>query len=276
MGYLSVTEEDMNIQRTLLYVYKKALETLPEGRLHCKRKNHTLQYYRWDKKHKKQIYIPQKNHKLVFELKYRRMLEEAIVTIEQNLKVQGKILRQYKSYHPAALMSRLGEVYQDMPELLYHPELQDPNKDGRENYQLKKWENERNQPTTFGMNFRTKSEAIIAELIHVAKIPFLSEAKLLLKDEFGRTKVKYPDFTFFPPGRGVLYWEHFGRMDSQQYRDDNFEKLSLYHYNDILPPDNLIITMERKDGSLDIAGINRIITGILMPLFYDAKGNPLF
>lgn len=165
---------------------------------------------------------PTKNHKLVFELKYRRMLEEAIVTIEQNLK------------------------------------LQDPNKDGRENYQLKKWENERNQPTTFGMNFRTKSETIIAELIHVAKIPFLSEAKLLLKDEFGRTKVKYPDFTFFPPGRGLLYWEHFGRMDSQQYRDDNFEKLSLYHYNDILPPDN------------------RIITGILMPLFYDAKENPLF
>ena len=52
-------------------------------------------------------------------MRYLSVTEEAIVTIEQNLKVQGKILRQYKSYHPAALMSRLGEVYQNMPELLY-------------------------------------------------------------------------------------------------------------------------------------------------------------
>ena len=276
MSYLSITEEDMNVQRTLLYIYKKALETLPTGRLHCKRKKNALQYYRWDAGKKKQVYIPQKNQELVFQLKYRRMLEEAIATIETNLNAQEKIRRKYKDYNPAALMSRLGDAYQDMPLLLYHPEFQDGNKDGKENYQLKKWEEERTQMSSFGMKFRSKSEAIIAELIHVAKIPFLSEAELVLKNEYGKTKVYYPDFTFFPPLRGELYWDHLGRLDLQKYRSRTFEKLTDYHYNNILIPDNLILTMETKDGALDIAGINRIITGVLMPLFYDANGNPLF
>ena len=276
MSYLAITEEDMKVQRTLLYVYKKALEELPEGRLHCKQKNQTLQYYRWDADHKKQIYIRQKDQDLVFALKYRRMLEEAVKTIETNLKNQEKILKNYKPYHPEALLSRLGNVYQDMPTLLYHPELQDPNRDGLENYQLKKWEEERNQLSTFGMKFRSKSEVIIGELIHVAGIPFLSEAKLILKDEYGKTKVKYPDFTFFPPVREKFYWEHLGRLDLQKYRADTFEKLGLYHHNGILIPNNLILTMDDKDGGLDVAGINRIITGTLMPMFYDVNGNPLF
>lgn len=275
MSYLSITEEDMRVQKTLLYVYNSALETLPEGRLHCKQKKNTLQYYRWDETHKKQIYIPQKDHDLVFELKYRRMLEEAIATIKSNLQVQESVLKKYKAYDPAALMRRLGNTYQDMPLLLYRPELQEPNRDGLENYQLKKWENERKQRSSFGMKFRSKSEAVIAELIHAAGIPFFSEPKLILKDEYGKAKTVYPDFVFQPPHRETLYWEHFGRMDSQQYRSDNFEKLSLYHYNDILPPNNLIITMDSKDGGLDIAAINRIITGQLMPMFYDKNGNKL-
>jgi hypothetical protein len=88
--------------------------------------------------------------------------------------------------------------------------------------------------------------------------------------------VKYPDFTFLPPARDKFYWEHLGRLDLQKYRADTFEKLSLYHQNNILIPNNLILTMDDKDGGLDVAGINRIITGTLMPMFYDANGNPLF
>jgi len=207
--------------------------------------------------------------------KYRRMLEEAISTIKANLAVQEKIVKKYKPYDPAALMGRLGDVYQDMPLLLYHPEFQDPNKNGKENYQLRKWEEERNQMSTFGMKFRSKSEVMIAELLHVVKIPFLSEAELVLKNEYGETKIYYPDFTFHPPKRGELYWDHLGRMDLPKYRSRTFEKLTDYHYNNIIVPNNLILTMETKDGRLDIAGINRIITGQVMPLFYGPNGEAL-
>lgn len=275
MGYLEITEEDMHTQRTLLYIYKTALKQLPEGRLHCKRKYNGLQYYRWDEKHKKQHYIRKADYDLVFALKYRRMLEEAIKTIETNLRLQGKVIEQYRRYDPASLLSRLGAVYQDMPELLYHPEFQNLEEENLKNYQLDFQQDKIIQKSSFGMKFRSKSEAIIGELVHAAKIPFYYEAKLILKDESGETHRYYPDFTFLPPGRGKVYWDHLGRMDLETYRRKNFKKLTDYHYNDILVPDNLILTMESKDGALDIAGINRIITGQLMPLFYDAKGKPL-
>lgn len=275
MGYLEMTKEDMVTQNTLLYIYKSALAHLPKGRLHCKKKYNGIQYYLWDEEHKRQHYIRKSNHDLVFDLKYRRMLEEAVKTIEKNLKFQEKIIDNYQRYDPKALMGRLGDVYQDMPELLYHPEFQNLNKDNLQNYQMEYKKSEIIQKSSFGMVFRSKSEAVIGELIHVTKIPFLYEAKLILRDEHKKTQIYYPDFTFFPPGRGTIYWDHLGRMDLESYRQKNFKKIADYHYNDILIPDNLILTMESKVGALDIAGINRIITGQLMPLFYGADGEPL-
>jgi len=276
MGFLEITKEDMRTQKILLSIYQLALETLPEGRLHCKRKYNGLQYYRWDENTRKQQYIRKADRDLVFDLKYRRMLEEAVKTIETNLKVQEKIVKKYQSYDPKALLSRLGTVYQDMPEDLLHPEFQHLDEEELQNYQLNYHQEDIIQKSTFGMKFRSKSEAIIGELLHALKIPFYYEAKLELRDEFGEMRRYYPDFTFLPPGRGKLYWDHLGRMDLETYRKKNYKKLADYHHNNILIPDNLIITMESKDGALDIAGINRIITGQLMPLFYDAEGKALF
>ena len=276
MGYLEITKEDMHTQTVLLSIYQLALNNLPEGRLHCKRKYNGLQYYRWDEKTRKQQYIRKADRDLVFDLKYRRMLEEAVKTIENNLKAQEKIMKNYQPYDPKALLSRLGKVYQDMPEDLLHPEFQHLDEEEMQNYQLDYHQEDVIQKSTFGMKFRSKSEAIIGELLHVAKIPFYYEAKLVIKNEYGEVRRYYPDFTFFPPGRGRIYWDHLGRMDLESYRKKNFKKIEDYHYNDIISPDNMILTMDSKDGALDIAGINRIITGKLMPLFYDAEGNPLF
>ena len=275
MNYLEITKEDMQTQQTLLTIYESALVDLPKGRLHCKKKYNGLQYYLWDEERKVQQYIRKENHDLVFELKYRHMLEEAIKTIKCNLAVQEKVLKKYLEYDPKSLMSRLPDVYQDMPHLLYRPEYQTLNKENKSSYQMNYKRNEITQKSSFGMEFRSKSEAVIGELVHVVKIPFLYEAKLLLRTEDGKTQTYFPDFTFFPPGRGELYWDHLGRMDLEGYRKKAFKKIEDYHYNGILPPDNLILTMEDKNGALDIRGIQRIITGQLMPLFYGADGRRL-
>ena len=276
MNYLEITRDDMQTQKTLLYIYESALETLPKGRLHCKKKYNGLQYYLWDEEEKVQKYIRKADHGLVFELKYRHMLEEAIRTIKQNLDVQERVLKKYLEYDPRSLMRRLPDVYQDMPHLLYHPEFQDQNRENKQSYELNYKKQELMQQSTFGMRFRSKTEAVIGELVHVVKIPFLYEAKLILRTEDGNTKTYYPDFTFLPPGRGELYWDHLGRMDLEGYRKKAFKKIEDYHYNDILVPNNLILTMDDKEGGLDIGGIQRIITGQLMPLFYGADGKPLF
>ena len=121
--------------------------------------------------------------------------------------------------------------------------------------------------TSFGMLCRSKSEAMIADLLYKAGIPFLYEARLILYDEWGEKKVYCPDFTIELPDGSVIYWEHFGRMDLPDYRQKNFKRIATYHYNGIYPPDNLIITMESPKGGINVSAILHIIEHQILPLF---------
>ena len=106
-----------------------------------------------------------------------------------------------------------------------------------------------------------------AEMLYKKGIPFFYECKLILYDEYGNSHVLYPDFKILLPDGSVIYWEHFGRMDIAAYRERNYKKLGIYHYNDILPPNNLILTMDDRKGGLDVNGIAQIIENQLVPLF---------
>ena len=117
------------------------------------------------------------------------------------------------------------------------------------------------------MMFRSKSEALIAQLLHEAGIPFYYESRLVLHDEWGEKHFYYPDFTIVLPDGRIIYWEHMGRMDSAAYRDKNYKKLTNYHFNHIYPPTNLIITMESREGGIDVKSIHDIIQNQLLPYF---------
>lgn len=256
----------MATQRQLLQAYQKSLYRLPKGRLCFKLIDGKPRYFRWDENQKKQIYIRKQDEDLVYKLKYRRILEEAIHTIEKNLKVQEKLLQKYQAYDPQSCQLRLGKVYQDLPEKYYRIPRQVTLID---DYQSKYRPEDLRHVSSFGMKFRSKSEALIAELLHNAGIPFTYEASLVLEDEFGTKHYYKPDFTFILPDGRHIIWEHFGRMDLPEYRKKNCKKLAIYHYNDIYPPKNLIITMESKEGGIDVDAIQYIINTQLLPLFQD-------
>ena len=113
---------------------------------------------------------------------------------------------------------------------------------------------------------RSKSEAMIADLLHKAGFTFYYEARLVLYDEWGDKHIYYPDFTIVLPDGNVIYWEHLGRMDLPEYRQKAFKRIANYHYNGIFPPNNLILTMESYKGGIDVSAILRIIELQLVPL----------
>ena len=82
---------------------------------------------------------------------------------------------------------------------------------------------------------------------------------------YSRTVTKYPDFTIFLKDGSVIYWEHSGKFDKEDYRYDQFNKFKLYYDNGIYPPKNLIITMDDGDKPLDIMAIRRIIQNMILP-----------
>ncbi len=102
---------------------------------------------------------------------------------------------------------------------------------------------------------RSKSEALIANMLLNRGIPYRYECILHLKDG-----IIAPDFTILCKStRKVIYWEHMGLMDSEEYREKNFRKIIRYEMNGYFPGEHLIITFETSKQPLDIKVVEMLI-----------------
>lgn len=272
MNYIHLTKRDITVEENLLHAYQKLLEEMPPGRLSTKKNKSNIYYYYTDEATGKQIYIPYRNKQLICDLKQKRLLQEAIKILENNLKYQKKLLRHYRDYDTNHIQKALPQVYSDATLSAYESRYsfldkktwtQDPyrkNPYHRENLIHK---------TSFGLMVRSKSEVLIAELLHAAGIPFRYDCELNIRGRDGRFHHYYPDFTILTPQGDTIYWEHLGRLDDTDYAWSTFNKILDFYDNHIVAPDNLILTMDGPTGTIDAAAIDRIIKGQLLPLFQD-------
>jgi len=106
-----------------------------------------------------------------------------------------------------------------------------------------------------GIFYRSKSETMIAALLTSYGIEFKYETKLNLNG-FNI----YPDFYIKRPKDGKIYiWEHFGLIADETYLNKTFNKLNNYHRNGYDLWDNLIVSFDQEDGSLNVDTIDKII-----------------
>ncbi|TGE20884.1 AAA family ATPase [Hymenobacter metallicola] len=120
--------------------------------------------------------------------------------------------------------------------------------------------------TSRGDAVRSKSEVIIANLLHTHGLAYHYESPLELDGI-----IKYPDFTIEDDDTGqTYYWEHCGMLHDPAYRRRWEAKLVWYAEHGILPntegggPNGtLIITKDDPAGGID----SHEITGILKSLF---------
>jgi hypothetical protein len=116
--------------------------------------------------------------------------------------------------------------------------------------------------TIRGEAVRSKSEVIIANLLHSRSVDYHYEQPL----ELGGV-VKYPDFTIEDDDTGkTYYWEHCGMLHDPSYRSRWNEKLAWYKANNILPMEDgggsagtLVVTVDQADGGIDSAFIDKRI-----------------
>lgn len=268
MDYLDLTKQDIQMQESLLILYKGCLNLLPPGRLGVKKNKNYTYYVLVDPETKERKYIKRKDMDLVYQLKYKRLLEEAVARLEENLVWQNKLIKHYKCFEPNAVYESLPKTYHDF-RLPFedHEYLQSPESWSKAKYKKNSYPIEKPSFTSFGLVVRSKSEALIAELLHAVGIPFRYEEEVILYDKNGKTQIVYPDFSFLTPAREKIYWEHLGMWTKEAYAEKNRNRLQLYYENGIVVSNNLIITMDNPGGGVDASSINRIITGILMPLF---------
>lgn len=109
--------------------------------------------------------------------------------------------------------------------------------------------------TAGGIYVRSKSESLIALLLHMHGIPFRYECELQL----GEIAV-YPDFTIMhPKTEKIYYWEHFGLIDDSSYVRSAMAKQQNYIANGIIPTIQLITTYETKANPLDTETVEKTI-----------------
>lgn len=115
---------------------------------------------------------------------------------------------------------------------------------------------------------RSKSEVIIANLLHSKNIDYDYELELVLD---GTPTNKFPDFTIEDDDTGVIYyWEHLGMLGDRGYKRRWDEKEQWYRENGILPHEEgggpngtLIVSRDDPKGGIDSSYINRLIEKVL-------------
>lgn len=104
--------------------------------------------------------------------------------------------------------------------------------------------------TTRGLWLRSKSEVLIAEKLYGHRIPFRSEE--VIRTPLG---IVVPDFVMPDWNGQMVFWEHAGMMDKQEYREKHRRSLEKYESVGIVPWKNLIVTYDDEDGGIDLERI---------------------
>ncbi len=113
--------------------------------------------------------------------------------------------------------------------------------------------------TRRGEMVRSKSEAMLADILNEKSIPYRYEQELVLPNG----KTRYPDFTLLNKRtREVFYLEHFGLLDDEMYRRDCLDKLDEYAENGIFLGKNLLITYDSADDPFNPNQVRAMLDAI--------------
>lgn len=263
---------------------ERALEKLPKGKLTCARngskggKGRTTgtpgggrevavadqeRYVKWYlSTGKGRVYLPKNERELAEQLALRRLYTAQLNRLRQ----ESELLRNYELFQKENLYSNEIEnlISQESP---YYELLKNNLFNGQDNdIYIKMWLETKYQTnhahpehlqhkSLQGERLRSKSEVIIANALYMNRIPYRYECEL----ELGEVTL-YPDFTILHPMTlEVYYWEHFGMMSQEAYREKTLQKLRLYGEYQMFPFHQLITTYESESVALDSEMIQKVI-----------------
>jgi len=238
------------------------LQIAPQGNLRVSNIKGIPRYYHMtipgDTKGK---YIKSKDKSLAYQLAQKDYLQKLYQEVKEELQDIEFFLKKHGG-------DDLEQVYDKMNE--YRKEIVSPIVITDEMY-VEQWEKEQFEtncyypeekvyPTKKDEMVRSKSEVMLADMYYDLGIPYRYEAALRLKNG----KKKYPDFTLLDiRTRKVVYHEHMGLLDNEEYRQANMQKLKEYQKNGIYLGKNLIITYEGEGHYLNIREIRKMVKEIM-------------
>ncbi len=221
--------------------YDFEMANYPEGRLNIKQagKYYKMYHVYSTPTGTKRTYIKKKNIDLAQCLAQKAYKKTSIQAHKKELQAINAYLRYYPRKSPDDYFRNSSEYKRLLEDFI--PISEAYNDWACEEYERNPEYPERLiYPTMKGDMVRSKSEAMIADEFYRRGIPYRYEYKTTI----GGYDV-YPDFTIIDPVSGKTYiWEHFGKMDDDDYVNKCIWKLRLYLSNGYIPQVSLLTTYE--------------------------------
>lgn len=241
---MEITEairNELEAEAELLDHFRGIIESSDSGTLYCRNpKGRPRQFFVKKPGMKKVRYIRKSEADFVAELVKAAIAKESVRILEKNTEILNKACESYVLWSSELVSSGLSRAYQyAMKDFgIGGPDEEKP-KNGMDTIDTSipsenPYKREQLQyKVSNGLLVRTKSEALIAEFLLAAGIPFRYEKRLELasvyKNEAGFEEsvieVVYPDFTIYLPDGSITIWEHEGLMEQEKYRKRNVNKL---------------------------------------------------
>ena len=250
----------------------------PEGCLRVARKgDHPEFYHRASKEDRLGCYIHKDRIDIAQALAQKTYADRFIKSLNPKLDLIDSIIHEYETNQSEEVYTRQSEIRQSLikPYLIKDTEFAkrwlgipyEPNP---------KFPEKKDQKTANGEWVRSKSEVIIADNLKMLGIPYKYEApvKIPATSEGNAyhamveapSSLVYPDFTCLNVRRRKLvYIEHFGIIDSPEYRDrEFFWKIRNYESAGIIQGRNFIMTFEDDDHTFNFANYRCAIEELLL------------
>lgn len=228
-------------------------KTLPKEELICAKNGKGHKWYL--KNAGKSIYLPKKERHLAEKLAMKKyyMLRKKDLMCE--LEACKAYIRKIPNENDTSGMLLKNAGYVELLGKAFGPHSENLEAWMAEEYETnKKYPEKLNIKGTQGKYLRSKSEAMIDNVLFRERIPFRYENQLVLDGI-----VMYPDFTIRHPKTGeYYYWEHFGMMDNSEYASHACRKIKTYCDNGIIPSINLIMTYETSACPIGMERIEQV------------------
>ncbi len=254
-AFLTELHKRMDFLNDLIVRRSRAVQSAPEGKLNLSGSGGSRCYYRKDPAGPR-IYLGKDKISLARRLAQKEYDEKVIMSAKRELSLEEKLVHLLETDAPEDVFDRLPEGRKKLVDPAI-PDLEDFIREWcAVSYANSVYEGDIGHYTENGERVRSKSEVLIANTLHAAKVPYRYEYPVYLEG-YGTV---YPDFRVLNIRTGEEYiWEHFGMMDDPDYADSAVRKMLTYEMNGFFQGKNLITTMETRMVPLNIKTIARVI-----------------
>jgi len=268
---LSIISDDCAQGSQLIERFNTETNILPSGTLFTRTIGGKKRYYHYqpadgEGKGATETYLgnTKEDEDLIELLARSKFVEISLDMLNDNMEILQAVLNGYAAYSAEEVIRRMPKAYEGIDCTKPSDMIEENNPHAWSNAPYEKselWPDALKHKSQNGVLVRSKSEAIIASQLENYNIPYRYEQGLDTPDQ-----LFYPDFTVLnPEDNQIIYWEHFGLMDDEDYGKSVASKLHAYQNAGILQWNNLITTYETNRRPLDAHMVRRIIKAFLLP-----------